>query len=750
MKGSIVMKLKSDACVGTGESVSGIIDSEIQYDMHGIPYIPAKRIKGILREEASELVAMDTKGDALKEIINTLFGNPGSEDSGALWIGNGEIEGLEDFLPSLLAKKYNLRETKGPEYEELLSPNNVLEMFTTIRAQTAINEHGVADENFLRVSRVIRRGHTFIFKVNIKGCKNEELDFFKDIVKCIRHIGTNRNRGFGWVKCSWKDDSSAETKSKREVQNSKNSSSSIVFNYKLRLLSDCVLDKPYIPGSMILGIAAAAFLKENSAIDRNIARPNSIFANLFLKDEVVFSDAHPCVGKIRTIPTPLSLAFMKDKRSTLYNRFFPEEIPDAQYETPEFAFCSISDKVITPVKIHRDTNFHHRRASDAAVGSSGNAGSDGDLFSYDCMAAQSEFAGEIKGPEDLIGLLEELLVGKDVFIGKSRSAQYGYCRLTRDEEIIKYGNTDFDFNYEDIDVWPLLLLSNVLLYNELGYPTCSLNALLSELKEKTGFQELLIKNETTVNLSKTDGFNAKWCMPKPVERCFAKGSVIALDVSGIKNKNDRKELYYSLRSLSLGQYAGIGLGQVCIAPISEYESFNVDNEYKKQEEPHVKNFDAFKKYWRDLMRSQVYSTLKHVVLSQAMSLKHFSEIYICLNRISKSIVNFLLETIEKTECFTELESELEYYAQREENRGDKSKDTIPYSDLLETLKNDPKSSLTKTALETTKSWSVRSQSPALKMWLIECKENPEEWFIIYKKLIIQICKRVLAERRGEN
>ena len=46
----IEMKLLSDAIPGSGEGLAGIIDADITYDEYGIPYIPAKRIKGILKD----------------------------------------------------------------------------------------------------------------------------------------------------------------------------------------------------------------------------------------------------------------------------------------------------------------------------------------------------------------------------------------------------------------------------------------------------------------------------------------------------------------------------------------------------------------------------------------------------------------------------------------------------------------------------------------------------------------------------
>ena len=54
--GKLKITLKSDLCVGSGYSFAGIIDSDICYDDCGFPYIPAKRIKGCLREAYETLL----------------------------------------------------------------------------------------------------------------------------------------------------------------------------------------------------------------------------------------------------------------------------------------------------------------------------------------------------------------------------------------------------------------------------------------------------------------------------------------------------------------------------------------------------------------------------------------------------------------------------------------------------------------------------------------------------------------------
>lgn len=54
----ITIKLLSDLCTASGETHNSMVDTDIVYDEYGIPYIPAKRIKGCIREAALEMMEM--------------------------------------------------------------------------------------------------------------------------------------------------------------------------------------------------------------------------------------------------------------------------------------------------------------------------------------------------------------------------------------------------------------------------------------------------------------------------------------------------------------------------------------------------------------------------------------------------------------------------------------------------------------------------------------------------------------------
>lgn len=52
----IQIKLLSDLCTCSGETYNSIVDTDVTYDENGIPYIPAKRIRGCIREAGLEML----------------------------------------------------------------------------------------------------------------------------------------------------------------------------------------------------------------------------------------------------------------------------------------------------------------------------------------------------------------------------------------------------------------------------------------------------------------------------------------------------------------------------------------------------------------------------------------------------------------------------------------------------------------------------------------------------------------------
>lgn len=82
------MKIKIDllsyTLIGSGEG-AGIIDSDVVLDDLGFPYIPSRRVKGVLKESAKEVC--DILGVKDYSIVGNIFGEDGFTE-GKLHIDN--------------------------------------------------------------------------------------------------------------------------------------------------------------------------------------------------------------------------------------------------------------------------------------------------------------------------------------------------------------------------------------------------------------------------------------------------------------------------------------------------------------------------------------------------------------------------------------------------------------------------------------------------------------------------------------
>ncbi len=190
----IELQLAADALVGSGEGFGALIDSDVVFDDLGVPYIPAKRIKGCLLQSAREVEAMLKSAGIDREMnIKTAFGEQGSSVSAPLFFNNLFIDNYES--------NYQWLKYLADSYAGVVSAETILSAFTNQRQQTAIDqENGVALDHSLRTIRVIQSGHTFYGDLD---CPEENAFDELLALACanLKRIGTKRTRGFGEVRC---------------------------------------------------------------------------------------------------------------------------------------------------------------------------------------------------------------------------------------------------------------------------------------------------------------------------------------------------------------------------------------------------------------------------------------------------------------------------------------------------------------------------------------------------------------------
>ncbi len=184
--------LKSDAAFGRGDGVAGVVDSEVQHDEYGLPYLSGRALKGLLGEAcANILFALRTQEQVQRweTSAQRLFGSPGSteDDQSILHVGDA-------CLPEDLRQAVK----RGIEHNEL-SREQVLHSLTAIRRQTAIDaQTGAPQKETLRAIRVILRETPFEAALTFLSEPTEyDLALLAACVKAFRRAGTGRNRGLG-------------------------------------------------------------------------------------------------------------------------------------------------------------------------------------------------------------------------------------------------------------------------------------------------------------------------------------------------------------------------------------------------------------------------------------------------------------------------------------------------------------------------------------------------------------------------
>lgn len=191
------LEILSPALVGSGVGYGSNIDTDVVFDDLGLPFVPAKRVKGCLLDAVRDAETMFSAAGLTSDqfCIEKTFGKPGEDKSAPLCLSNLYIENYRqnrDWINYFLkSKKYNL-----------ITPQRILKTFTEIRQQTKINNGGVTFKHSLRTSRVLNKGLTF--QGDVRLLVEDEQIIETLLLACLnfRRFGTNRNRGFGDVSCS--------------------------------------------------------------------------------------------------------------------------------------------------------------------------------------------------------------------------------------------------------------------------------------------------------------------------------------------------------------------------------------------------------------------------------------------------------------------------------------------------------------------------------------------------------------------
>ena len=451
----IRIELLSDLCTYSGETYNSLVDMDVIYDEYGIPYIPAKRIKGCLREAALE---MQELGVISAEEYHRLFGKEGNQKS-TFWLSNAYIKDYKQILSGL--KKFQLK--------ELVTPQNVLEQYTSMRTQTAVNlENGVADKTSLRTMRVVNKGVVFEAECAVQ---EEDKKNFRNAVSLVKHMGVSRTRGLGLISMvvDEKDEEKAKKKweKKREVllafKDQVGEHNRLEYQIHLNSAMMCksaqgnqAVTQDYIAGSKVLGLLASKMGEEK-------------YRELMEKEGFQVSNAYIMSESSRCIPGRISLRKVKDQS---YEENGTITLMDALCGTTgtgkqmTAAGADYMDSENRICEVTTEISYHHQRPKNKAIGKATGLDDGSGFYQLCAICADQTFGGYIYADkESAEKILDTLAERKEIRMGYGKSSEFGAIELN-----ITNVRTP-EVHFKRVNDAVITLASDVILYNENGMLT---------------------------------------------------------------------------------------------------------------------------------------------------------------------------------------------------------------------------------------------------------------------------------------
>lgn len=601
MKKKLQIKLKSDLCAGSGESLGSLIDTDICYDCFGLAYIPSKRLKGLLKEafiEYSDWAKNENNTELFDKINKNLFGVENSNNSSNLKIDNAYLENT-DLIENEIQNVEN-------RYKKYLTKQRIINLNTDIRYQTAVViESGVAKENSLRNIRIIEAGN--IFDAILECDTEEESQILEKCVKLVTHMGNNRTRGFGEIECKLLD---MEEENQEYVTHKFEPEKEYEIKLILKAESNIMVSKQfseitenYIPGSNIMGSFASKYIKDNDIND--FENLTDEYINLFLNGNVKYSNAYITEkdGYVQYYPAPLSYSKVKNKSKVYHNKMFDVNETDIQLSNFGDKFVTLDENNYVK-EVDTIEHYHHQRAKDLSIGhvSTGNDG--GTFYQFLSIEKGQYFMTSINGKGKYLDKLSKYLKENEILrVGKSKTAEYGKLKITNikiSEDIEKR---------KKYNKFAVILTSALILLDEENVQIAKDKETLIKTLKNLFKNENLKDVKSFIGYTEESGFNAIWNLPKEQVVSYSAGTTIVFESS---ESIELKEKYI------IGERTNEGYGQLIVYSLDEKNDSTLKlNEYKQNEKEI--EYSKLNKETRKLLNKSIKKVINEEILENAFN-----------------------------------------------------------------------------------------------------------------------------------
>ena len=600
--------LQSPLTSAAGEGRVGVVDRDVAFDDQGLPILPGRRLKGLWREAYRDVADAWKLCGEYPISVERIFGGSGQklgDGDACLYVANAELQeasALREWLKYL-------------QHDQKLHPDDVVQHFATVRAQTAINRRtGAPLENTLRLTRTLKAN--LVFRARVRFFKSPDDALLNPLAlgaAALQHMGTARTRGLGKVRCrllahdangqcrDLTDEilsnnalpaitgiapaQSAQT-SKGQTPTAPSSSRPVpthLLRYRIKLTAPVVIPiadgdpnkvmtRQDIAGSNIWGVAAWHYLSQPNHTPKDCT-----FRHAFLDGGLRFLTAYPEAGDTehpqRLIPIPHSIRkFKKGEELVDFVECSPGEKPIKRLDR---RYARISEGSLETQAVKTELNYHHARAKDRRIGRALGAEerNGGALFTYEAIEAGQSFQGAVLGSEDVLKKLKTWLQEGQVRIGRSRSAQYGEAGFEwLDDEPQKLnGRVEWDGFVEDEEQIEdeeqthnrliITTLSPLLTVNDCGHPEARFpkDELAKVLNLETSELKLCSSYTRTEVIG---GYNSHLRLPRQQWPAVTPGSVFVFKIK--TEKTLQPESLLQLEHNGLGLRKGEGYGRIAV------------------------------------------------------------------------------------------------------------------------------------------------------------------------------------------
>ena len=579
---TITITMKSDWHVGSGMG-RGELDSVIQRDADGLPYIPAKTLTGILRDGCEQVaMALDhgTSQGIWQDWVNFLFG-----DQPAL-----AKEAIEtEPNPALLSIHSAYLDQKLRN--ALWAKSKLKTAITFMKPGVKIDpKTGTTELDCLRFEEVARMGAVLEGKAEL-NFPNSLTDHEKKTAyallltgaKNVDRLGGKRRRGNGccqieitpnahqWI--TWLKDNHQNTKNPPlltadQLQSTQNNPSSVSPWFKIpltittqsplivpsRTVGNVVESLDYIPGRYLLRHLHQT-LGKFLDISQAIAEGDFILTNatIAIRDNA---------GR----PTPFCLFSEKldgglSKGKGVYNRFQETEPKGIQLKGERGGYIGkLSSQELPHYQAIGFELYTHNTIEDEVQRPTSEVGG---VYSYQAIPAGTVFKAELRLPTSLKKYLDasdknwwQKLSGS-TNIGQSKKDQYGKIKITADQPIEFQNTALID---KTLTIW---LLSDLLLRGSRLNLTLDPTDLKATLERELGVELAERPDEQLLSLMlrsrRTESWQGRWGLPRPSLVGWQAGSCVIYEVkSGQIDPNKVLELM----ATGIGDRRAEGYGQI--------------------------------------------------------------------------------------------------------------------------------------------------------------------------------------------